>query len=105
MARKYAVSDIPGLRGDIKTYVDGEYIPAGEPLPEGTETFDVTVHYRFTPADVEAGAVKGGVGSVSLHGIGLNESIYDIRAAVIELRAKKREEKSFSGEYTMGFLA
>lgn len=95
MARTRALGSIPGLAGQAGTHVEGEVIAPGDLLPEGTETFDVDYWYWPTDADIEAGAEPGVKNHIHLRDVPLTASNADIRAAIMELRAKNREEETF----------
>jgi hypothetical protein len=95
MARKYAISGLPGLNADIKTYVNGEYIPPGSPLPEGAKSFDLIVHYTATRADVAAGATPGSGQSIALVNVPISASITKIKSDVLAARAQARYEETF----------
>lgn len=98
MARQYAIDGLPGLKGGVVTHTDEGIIEPGEPLPEGTDTFDVTYYYYPTPADIAAGAEPGSRLNVTLQNIDLNVSNAEIRNMIMKLRAINRELKQFGSE-------
>jgi hypothetical protein len=95
MARIYAITSIPGLKGGVVTHVDGDIVPPGDELPDGTTSFDLTYWYYPTPADIAAGATPGVRNNIALHDVPVSASNADIRAAIMELRALNRENLTF----------
>ena len=104
MARKYAIGEVPGLKGQLQTHVEGEIIMPGDELPEDTDTFDLTYWYYPTPADIAVGATPGVRNNVALYDVPISASDADIRAAIMELRARNREEQTFGSGGTVGIF-
>lgn len=104
MARLYAPTSIPGLKGSIDVHVDGDFVAPGDELPPGTTTFDVTYWYWPTPADVAAGATPGVRNNIALYDVTMGASNADIRAAIMGLRAQNRATQNFGSGGTAGFF-
>lgn len=95
MARKYAVSSIPGIKGTPATHVAGAIIEPGDPLPAGTKEFILTYWYMPTPADIAAGATPGERIVIATDPISVNDSLADIRREILSKRVQNRVNKSF----------
>lgn len=95
MARKYAVSHIPGLKGVPATTVGGLPIPPGDPLPVGTTEFTLDYWYFPTPVDVAAGATPGERIRVVIPGVSVNASNAQIRQEILRMRKLVRDNKTW----------
>jgi hypothetical protein len=102
MARQYIIGHIPGLKGAPETHVDGVALNGrggrlgpGDPLPEGTTSFDLTYWYFPTAADIAAGATPGKRINVVIEDVPISASNAEIRAAIMEQRANVRASKTF----------
>lgn len=98
MARRFAVTEIPGLQNGVVTHVDGEIVEPGDELPEGTETFDISFWYYPTLVDVQFGATPGVKIRVALRGVPVDWDDDEIRAAIMQLRKFNRQLQSFGSE-------
>lgn len=90
MARKYAVDHVPGIKGTPVTHVGGQIVPPGDALPAGTREFDLTYWYFPTPVDIAAGATPGERVQVFIPGVSVNDSLGDIRNAILDARKQAR---------------
>lgn len=102
MPRTYILGAIPGLKGIPETHVDGVALNGrdgrpgpGDPLPEGTTSFDLTYWYFPTIADIAAGATPGKRINIVIEDVPVSASNAEIRAAIMEQRADVRESKTW----------
>src|SRR5471030_2260315 len=95
MARRYAINGLAGLKGGVITHVDGEVVQAGDLLPSGTTSFDLTYWYYPTIADVAAGATPGKRTNIVIEDVTIGASNAEVRAAIMAQRANVRASKTW----------